>query len=218
MKAVQNRLGIPDYDIRVIAKYHNGSGIKDPVIDMYSVDEIPVLNLTKTRLVNVALKNRAVECLMYQHDYNENKEVGLLVQVFDPYNVLWQQLGSMDRVYLDDRFKIVSQNSNFRSLVFIHNHPHQAGLSVADMLCLMNNSSLAAMIAVGNQCDRQFAMIKRPQYNDLKAQKFCRKLRLKYGRYNKNNNFVRWIYKRAILNNLHNLGLEYITNTWWIKK
>lgn len=61
MKAVQNRLEIPDYDIRVIAKYHNGSGIKDPVIDMYSVDEIPVLNLIKTRLANVALKNRAVE-------------------------------------------------------------------------------------------------------------------------------------------------------------
>lgn len=202
-------------EARTIALSHCSTHLKSQRIRPELVESIPCLGVSRYRYINIVLRNRCIENLLYQQAYNDSKEVGMLVQLDGPYNVLWLKKGDARHVKGDDVFKNILATSGYRRLVFIHNHPTSQSLQADDMTQLLQASQIEAVIAVGNSCDRSFAMLKNNSYNVTEAFKALKEVKTMCG---KLNNFD-WLQNRVamniILSKLDTIGLDYITNNWW---
>lgn len=202
-------------EARTIALDHLKQGLKPQIIQQELVEDIPCLSISRSRYVNIILRNRSIENLLYQQGYNRSKEFGMLVQIDAPYNTVWACKGELDHISTDETYKNIVKNSGYRRLVFIHNHPNSQALQVRDMLQLLQTAQIEAVIAVGNSCDRSFAMIKNNDFNEINTLKVLNEIRLICGNINKMGSLRKRIAMILILSNLDTIGLDYITNNWW---
>ena len=83
------------------------------------------------------------------------------------------------------------------------------------MLQLLQTAQIEAVIAVGNSCDRSFAMIKNNDFNEINTLKVLNEIRLICGNINKMGSLRKRIAMNLVLSNLDTIGLDYITNNWW---
>ena len=53
---------------------------------------------------------------------------------------------------------ILDENMYTQTLVFVHNHPNNSGVSISDLSSLINNPEIRAIIAVGNNGHTKYAI------------------------------------------------------------
>lgn len=202
-------------EARTQAFGHCNKHLKLQKIQPELVESIPCLSLSRYMYINVVLRNRCIENLMYQQACNNSKEVGMLVQLDGPYNVLWLKKGDIRHIETDNKIKNIIRTSGYRRLVFIHNHPSAQSLQADDMTQLLQASQIEAVIAVGNSCDRSFAMLKNNNYSITEASKVLKEIKRMCGKLSRFNWLQNRVATNIVLNNLDAIGLDYITNNWW---
>lgn len=92
-----------------------------------------------------------------REDGHRNDEVGILVRLSDKYESrpiygCWNddmKTSVIDTVH-NVEYNYLIDESDDMSLVFVHNHPNNSKTSLNDILSVLSNDALAAVIAVGN--------------------------------------------------------------------
>lgn len=184
-----------------------------PLINRHvgDVGNVPIVSAFSNHALNIAIRNRSIELLLYSLLENNENEVGILLRCTYPYNVEWNTKGQTGQLLLDVKYYAVRSEQN--QLIMIHNHPSSAGLSWRDIVNFLLDVRLQATVAVANRANRLFIMIKCNDFSIVKAKDSIKEIESRYN-YVQDPQINR-VKVRDIMLKLDDIGIDYITNDDW---
>lgn len=122
--------------------------------DYDSIDNIPFIDIfieeSDNRILTQACK-RVLYNSMQSERYRYGEQ-GILVSIGNNLPKVYETFtGNYREIKVDDRYRNIVKERDYKDLVFIHNHPSNSYFSAEDLITFALGKSLIALIAVGNQ-------------------------------------------------------------------
>lgn len=120
------------------------------IITQDTIDKMVCVKLFESSAMNKRLHELSQKVMRLSMKKNQSREVGLYwdLETDKPYYVF----GSKNSISLKDKPEIrqIVDEGCYNSIVFIHNHPRNGLFSSVDLRSFVENHSIFAMLAIGN--------------------------------------------------------------------
>lgn len=114
-----------------------------------AIDSVPSIDIPYiSDKDNLMLQHMCKQVLYTSHKENNDKEVAVILDIFDFNRVKWFK-GDENHVSIKlDWSAVISNEDYYNRYVVIHNHPDCSGFSMADIKSFLANAFLFCLIAV----------------------------------------------------------------------